>query len=431
MSISRKLRAVMRIPFYQLALCLILASNTSTIFAADPPLSLSDAQHLAVTRSHQLTGQDNAISAAREMAIAARQMPDPIIKFGVDNLPVNGADRFSLGSDFMTMRRVGIMQEMTRTDKLSNRAAQFDISAQKTLAEKSLNIVSIQRDTALAWLERYYTEKQLVLITLQLEQTKLENQAAQSGYKGGRNSQADVLTAESAVAMMEDRQIEIQAKLINAKTQLFRWVGAAADGVLAEAPELAHVDVANADLSKQMSHHPQLNILAKQEQLANAEANLARANKQPDWTVEINYQQRGAAYSNMLSVGFSLPLQWDQPQRQNRELSAKLALAAQAGSDRLESERMLVAETQNTYTEWRSKRDRLARFQTTLVPLAQQRVRADLAAYRGGKLTLSELLASQNKEIETRLQSLQLDADAAKLWATLQFLLPNLSTFPR
>ena len=430
MFISQKLRAATRIPFFQLALCLVLASNTSAIFAADQPLSFGEAQRLAVTRSHQLAGQTNAISAAREMAIAARQMPDPTIKFGIDNLPLNGADRFSLGNDFMTMRRVGVMQEITRADKLKYRAAQFDLSAQKTQAEKSLNFVSIQRDTALAWLERYYTEKQLTLITLQLEQSKLENQAAQSAYKGGRNSQADVLTAESAVAMMEDRQIEMQARLSNAKTQLFRWVGDAANAALAEPPDLANLAMVDADLTKQLSHHPQLNIYTQQEQLANAEVSLARANQQPDWTVEVNYQQRGAAYSNMVSVGFSLPLQWDHKQRQNRELSAKLALAAQAGSERLENERMHLAETQNTLTEWRSKRDRLARFQATILPLAQQRVTANLAAYRGGKLSLSELLASQNREIESRLQSLQLEADAAKLWAALQFLVPNLAAFP-
>jgi outer membrane protein TolC len=425
MSISRKLRAATRTPFYQLALCFVLSGNTSAIFAADLPLSLSDAQHLAVTRSHQLTGLNNAISAAHDMAIAARQLPDPIIKFGIDNLPVNGVDRFSLGNDFMTMRRIGVMQEITRADKLKYRAAQYDISAQKTQVEKSLNFVSIQRDTALAWLERYYTEKQLTLITLQLEQSKLENQAAQSAYKGGRISQADVLTAESAVAMMEDRQIEVQARLTNAKIQLIRWVGAAGDGVLDELPDLSHAEMGSADLSEQVLHHPQINVLAKQEQLANAEASLARANTQPDWTVELNYQQRGAAYTNMVSIGFSLPLQWDHQHRQNRELSAKLALATQASSERLESERMHIAEIQNTLTEWRSKRDRLAHFQATVLPLAQQRVAANLAAYRGGKLSLNELLASQNKEIETRLQSLQLEADAAKLWAVLQYLLPN------
>jgi outer membrane protein TolC len=421
MPIPTKLRVFARTPFHKLALCLVLCSGATATFAFDQPLSLAQAQQLAIKRSQQLSGQDHAISAAHEMAIAARQLPDPTFKFGVDNLPLAGTDRFSLGNDFMTMRRLGLMQEITRSEKLKYRSDQFEISAQKTQAEKSLNIASIQRDAALAWLERYYTERQITLVDAQLKQTRLELQAAQSAYKGARVSHAEVLMAESAVALMEDRQIELQAQLSKAKTQLSRWVGTAGNMPLAEPPGLSKQALDTSDLSQQLAQHPQLKILAKQEQLANAEASLARANQKSDWSVELSYQQRGAAYPNMISVGISLPLQWDQGKRQNRELSAKLSMAAQAGAEHEEALRMLVAETQNTLSEWRSKRERLARFQDKLLPLAQQRSAASLAAYRGGKLSLTELLATQRNEIETRLQSLQLEADAAKLWVGLQF----------
>lgn len=412
-------------------LCVFLYAYATLTVAAEQPLSLAQAQQLAVSRSQQLAGQDNAINAAHEMAVAAGRLPDPVLKFGIDNLPLSGADRFSLGNDFMTMRRIGVMQEITRSDKLKYRADQFEISAQKTQAEKSLNIAAIQRDTALAWLDRYYTERQLTLINEQTGQTQLEQQAAQSAYKAGRASQADVLMAQSAVAMMEDRQSELQAQLNKAKTQLFRWVGSAGDTALTEPPDLSKSALDSAELSQHMAQHPQLNILAKQEQLAKVDVSLARANQKADWSVEVSYQQRGAAYPNMLSVGISLPLQWDQGKRQNRELSAKLAMATQAGTEHEEALRMLVAETQNTLIEWRSKRERLARFQDKLLPLAQQRTAANLAAYRGGKLSLSELLATQRNDIETRLQSLQLEADAAKLWVSLQFLTVHLTPFSR
>jgi outer membrane protein TolC len=438
MSISLHLRTmfrtishtISRTPLYQLAICLLVFCNATATIAAEQTLSLAQAQQLAVKRSRQLIGQDNAISAAHEMAVAARQLPDPVLKFGIDNLPVGGADRFSLGNDFMTMRRLGVMQEITRADKLKYRSDQFEIAAQKTLAEKSLNSASIQRDSALAWLDRYFTERQLALIDEQLGQTQQEQQAAQSAYKSGRSSQAEVLAAESAVWMMEDRQIELQTQLRKAKTQLFRWVGSAGDALLAEPPDLSKSALDSADLSQQMTQHPQLNILAKQEQLAKAEASLARASQKPDWSVEVSYQQRGAAYPNMISIGVSLPLQWDQGKRQNRELSAKLAMATQAGAEHEEALRMLVAETQNTLSEWRSKRERLARFQSKLLPLAQQRVAASMAAYRGGKLSLNEFLATQRNETEIRLQTLQLEADAAKLWVNLQFLNVHLTPSP-
>jgi hypothetical protein len=39
--------------------------------------------------------QDATASAARDMAVAAGQRPDPVLKLGINNLPVNGPDRFS------------------------------------------------------------------------------------------------------------------------------------------------------------------------------------------------------------------------------------------------------------------------------------------------------------------------------------------------
>ena len=85
---------------------------------AGPVLSLDRALQLAESRSRQLTAQDAAATASRDMALAAGQLPDPTLKFGVNNLPINGEDRFSLTQDFMTMRSIGVMQELTRDNKL-------------------------------------------------------------------------------------------------------------------------------------------------------------------------------------------------------------------------------------------------------------------------------------------------------------------------
>src|SRR5207253_1026208 len=71
---------------------------------------------LAQQRSRQLPAQDAAARSAREMAVAAGQLPDPVLKAGINNLPVNGADRFSVTNDFMTMRSIGVMQEFTRAE---------------------------------------------------------------------------------------------------------------------------------------------------------------------------------------------------------------------------------------------------------------------------------------------------------------------------
>src|SRR5882724_5395403 len=121
-------------------------------------LSLEDAQHRAVQRSRQVVAQNAAIRASQEMSVAAGQLPDPVLKIGIDNLPVSGPDQFSTTSDFMTMRRIGVMQELTRGEKRDLRAQRYAGEANKAAAEKDAAIASIDRNTALAWLDRYYAE---------------------------------------------------------------------------------------------------------------------------------------------------------------------------------------------------------------------------------------------------------------------------------
>jgi outer membrane protein TolC len=393
--------------------------------AATPALTLAQAQQMAVSRSRQLSAQDASIAAAREMAVAASQLPDPVLKAGVDNLPVSGPDRYHIGSDFMTMRRVGVMQELTRSDKRELRAAQLDRTADKAAAEKSLITARIERETALAWLDLYYVSRIAQVAQEQVRQARRELEAAEGAYRGGKGSQADVFAARGAIAAAQDRSSEVSLKMQSAQTMLARWVGASVELALAGQPDIDHVRLDPATLDTTLAHHPDIAVLDRQQELARTEVLLARANRKPDWTVEVALQQRGQAYSNMVSVGVSVPLQWDRKNRQDRELAAKLAFADQAKDERDEMLRAHVAETRVMLDQWQNGRERLARYRREIVPLAGERSAAVLAAYRGGKAALAEVLAARRTELDVGLQALQLEADTARLWAQLNFLYPT------
>jgi outer membrane protein TolC len=161
-----------------------------------------------------------------------------------------------------------------------------------------------------------------------------------------------------------------------------------------------------------------------------AEAALARANKRSDWTWEVAYQQRGPEFSNMVSVGVAIPLQWDQKNRQDRELAAKLATAEKARAQRDEALRQHVAEVQSMLNEWENGRERLGRYQRELMPLARDRTQAVVSAYRGGKGDLMAVLAARRNEIDVRTQSLQLQMDTARVWAQLRYLYPDEAVSP-
>src|SRR5437763_8232065 len=182
---KRKQSVAQAAPHLAVAIALALLPTWNAPAIADVPLTLAEAQRQAIARSQMLVAQDFAVRASREMAVAAAQFPDPVATLGINNLPVNGPDAWSVTRDFMTMRSVGVMQEITRADKREARAQRFQREAEKSLAEKSARIASIQRDTALAWLDRYYAEAQLAIVNEQIGQARLEIEAADTTYSAG------------------------------------------------------------------------------------------------------------------------------------------------------------------------------------------------------------------------------------------------------
>ena len=72
----------------------------------------------------------------------------------------------------------------------------------------------------------------------------------------------------------------------------------------------------------------------------------------------------------------------------------------------------------------RSDRERLTRYDNSLLPLANERTRASITAYRGNAGTLTAVLEARRAEIDTRVERLRLEMGAARLWAQLNYLVP-------
>ena len=402
----------------------IAAFGFFAIRAQAAPLTLDDALRTAQERSRQLPAQNAAAAASREMAIAAGQRPDPTLKAGINSLPINGPDRFSLVRDNFTMRSVGFSQEITRDGKLKARTSRFEREAEVAEAGRTLVLANLRRDTAMAWLDRHYQERMRDVLVTQRDETRLQIDAADAAYRVGRGSQADVFAARSSVAQIEDRIAQAERQVATATTQLGRWVGTAAADALGSPPVLDAVRLHAEDLEAQLAHHPQIEVMLKQEAMAQADVEVARANKQSDVSVELTYSQRGPSYSNMVSVNLSVPLQWDPKNRQDREVAARLAVAEQVRAEREEATRAHVGEAMAMLQEWRSDRERLMRYDTSLLPLATERTRASMAAYRGGTGALTAVLEARRGEIDTRMERLRLEMEAARLWARLNYLVP-------
>jgi len=392
--------------------------------AAGQQLSLAEAQSLATRAAPGLLAQSAAVRAARAASLAAAELPDPKLIAGVENLPLEGEERFSLTRDFMTMRKIGVMQEFPAGDKRRLRGERAEAEGRREEAMLALGEVNLRRDVALAWVEAWSAGRQIELLEALARETGLAVTAADAAHAGGRGDAAQPLAARLAAEQLADRLIEARRMAARAREQLARWVGRDAQRPLGSAPDFARLAHGPDDLVEALEAHPHLAVYAPLQAIADAEVRLAEAAKIPDWSVEVTYAQRGSAYSNMMSLMVRVDLPIFEARRQDPAAAAKVATADQVRSQAEDARRAHLAEVRMLLADWSAARERVGRLEANQLPLAHERARAALAAFGGGRGELAPVLEAQRGEIETRLALQQARADLGRAWAQLNFLLP-------
>ena len=217
----------------RLSACLF-AFLASGIAGAVDPLSLEEALAIASRSSQQLAAQRSSVSAAGQAAVPARELPDPKLFFGVDNLPVTGPDSFSLTRDFMTMRKIGLMQDFPRAQKRELKGHLAEQMAAREAAMLVDSQAALRREVALAWMQRYFAERMSSLVTEQIAETELQREALRAGVKSSRTQPADLLSVEVGLQSLLDRRAQYDKEAARAKASLSRWLADAPERPLAE-----------------------------------------------------------------------------------------------------------------------------------------------------------------------------------------------------
>ncbi|HEX6634163.1 MAG TPA: TolC family protein, partial [Usitatibacter sp.] len=126
----------------------ILAAALAAPCLAAPALSLDEALTLAQSRSPQLAAREASARAAAALVPAAGENPDPQLFFGVENVPAEGANRWSLDADSMTMKRVGVMQQFVRGEKREERTLKAEAESKREAAFVEMQRADLKRDVA-------------------------------------------------------------------------------------------------------------------------------------------------------------------------------------------------------------------------------------------------------------------------------------------
>jgi outer membrane protein TolC len=381
-------------------------------------LDMEAAARLALENQPQLAAQSAGIAALNENTVAARQLPDPKLRFGVTSLPT---DTFDFTQEPMTQAVLGVSQTLPGGDKLGLAGQRLEREAESATLSLEASRRRIARDARLAWLDLYLPSTGLGLVDAIVAEYGRQVEWSEVAYKTGQMAQDETFALRTLEETARDRQAELVRQRQRALAGLARWLGEPqARRPLEALAEVSHPP----DLEKlqmALDQHPELQALAGAAGVAQAEADQAREAYKPDWSVDLAYGLRGDDRPDFVSVVVGVDLPLFTANRQDRRLAARLAQVEQAGQRLADRKLALTAELQAAYADWQAADARVRRYEQDILPLAQRRVESALNTYGTGKAPYGRVLEAKRAELEVRLAWLNQQVARARAAVMLKY----------
>jgi outer membrane protein TolC len=388
---------------------------------AGEPLSIQEAVRVAVTDQPILLNREALAAAEEQQAISVAQLPDPKLTLGLKDLPIDRGEAFSVRDDNFTMFAVGISQAFPRAEKRRLLGEQKRLDAQMEHYGLLNDRKIIERDASSSWLDVYEAEQALELTHQLVLENNLQVLNMESGYRNGRNSQADWLAAKVEAELAADKEQDWRHHVDRLRAAQGRWVGEAAHRPLL--PDLSTIP-ANAQLAEIVTgiqQHPAVSSLQSQVEASQNEVARARQAYKPDFALEA-YVAHRPAYSDLVGLQFSVDLPFFTDKRQDPELRAA-RLRSQAAADRKDDLlRELRAQATEYYVDWHHAAERAANFDREIIPEAQRRTEAAKSAYASAKGSFDGVLLARRALLEIQIQRLALLVESARAQTRLQYL---------
>lgn len=404
---------------------MLLFFSWSTAGHATPiALSMDEAVRVAVDRAPMLDARQAQVRAASEDRLRAGTLPDPMLMVGIDNLPVTGPDAFDPAADFMTMKRIGIRQEVPAR---AEREARRELAARTVAEARALTRaerLGIEREVAAAWIGLWTAQRVLQSLETLREEVMLASRLARARVSGGVGSVGEALAAESALLEVENRIDAARAELLAAQAQLARWIGEPDIRATPERPDLTILPFSEAALLAALDRLGPLLAIGARTETAAAAIDVARAEKSPDWSIAASYGQRDGGRSDMVMVEFGIQLPLFTGARQDRDVAARRAEYEGTLAVRDEARREQATRIRTVVARWQGLVRQVARDEAALLPLQRDRSATALAAYRAGA-PLGPWLEARQDVVEVELAHLRRTDELGRLWVSLAYLLPT------
>lgn len=388
-----------------------LASAMLPAAAHAEPLTYAAALGLAERSAPRLQASALKVEAARAASRAAGRLPDPKLSVGVENFPVSGPDAGRFGADFMTMTKVGVMQEVPnaarRRAEVSGATAEIGVAQ----AEAMLEARNVRVATALAWIDLAYAERRLADLDRFVDGLKDLWAGQPASIASGASRPAAGLEPTRLRTVFADRRSELVAAVAKARAELSRWTGDPAPTTSGDPP---HYPIDAAALRAALERHPSLLTAEAAERRAAADVDAARAAKRPDWGFEVSYARRDPMFGDMVSAGVTMSLPLFQSTRQEPLIAARVADRNRARIEREDRRRELLAALNSDLADHDMHHEQWRRSVEVLVPTAEQRAHLEVSSYAAGRAGFDDIRMALTDLADTKLEALEREAMVAR-----------------
>lgn len=400
-------------------LCLICSA------AQAEPLTLTQTLAAAERYSAELSASRNEARALDAMAESARQLPDPKLKFGIDNLPVQGNNDRRFTREGMTMQRVGVMQRYVSDEKRQRKALTLQAQARSVNAQSAVTRAALQREAAQAWLELAISTRALETARRLLAESAAQ-QGAQKASVGAGNASADsVLVWRLALSAMRDKVTLAERDVELAQARLAELTGQNVTAASGSLPRYQRLPADEQTLTEGVAQHPEMVAAASVANSAKARSAESAIAAIPDVDVEVWYGRRAQGYEDMAGVMFTVDLPLFTSQRQDKDHAADLSRSMQANDRLAQTTREHQAQIRTLIANYRAAQALWQRQREEVTPLVRQRAMLLAAQYRAGQTQLPELLEARRAVLDSELSTLQAEKELARAWAAIQWLIPQ------
>ena len=403
--------------------CVLIGLISSNVGASG--MSLGVAEELALESDPGVRSVEAKKLALEEMAVAADQFPDPMLKLGLVSLPT---DTFNLGQEPMTQAQVGLVQKFPRGKSRSLRSAQTHLKSEvldEAVQDKELQIKLAVREQFLEVL------KQQELSRINAEAISAFSDVAditKEYYGTGRVHQQDVLQASVELAKVEDRATRIAQDEEQARTRLATWIGDAAYRDLDAAwPQFNSRNTADA-IKDSLLNHPRIRGLQKDISAADTGVELAKQSYKPGFALDLTYGGRGgknpdgSSRTDLLSLMVVMDVPLFTKNRQDKVVAARVAESSAVSYMRDDIFRRMRSQVEFHVATHDRQQERIDLFENTLLPEAEFSSQASLEAYQSSIEDLTTLLRTRITEFDLQLEYARLQAELLKTRARLQYL---------